>query len=235
MENIEINAKLIIIVILISIVIGILLWAGYNIYIEVTEDEDEGIENFETDVTSNINNNIQSDINNSTEFNISDIIGNFGFEINNSNAAAPKQGWLQRKCIFREAGCQTMYYVPNDWKNVTLKDEKNGVTIEVDSLKIKNIPQETSYEDFLNMFIEAKEKNTSLPKEKDDFSIRTTYINGEKFYVIVEKGYNNWNEYFCLAKDEYAIYLKVVTPKEKYNQELINLLNEIFATFRIVK
>ena len=103
MENIEVDAKLVIIVIFISILIGTLLWAGYNIYIEATQDENKGIEKFEGDMTSNIATNDDSTISNNNEFDISGVIGEEEFEINNSNAEAPKQGWLKRKTIFRQA------------------------------------------------------------------------------------------------------------------------------------
>lgn len=243
MENIEINAKLIIIVVLISAVLGTLLWVGYNIYTEATEEEEEGIENFESDFTSNTNNNIQAQINNNnnhsddnTEFNLSDIIGDEEFEINNSNATTPKQGWVKRVFNYRGAGYRTMYYVPNDWEQSAIIDKKNGVSIKANYLKVNNVTDETTYEKYLDLFIQTKENKENSPDEVKNYSKRTININGEKFYVLVEKEYYNAvYEYFCLAKENNIYYLEMATSNEKYNEQLIESLNEIYSTFRIVK
>ena len=240
MENIEINAKLIITVVLISAVLGTLLWAGYNIYIDATQEENEGIEYFESDMTFNANNNIQAEISNNnnhgnnTEFDISDIIGDEGFEINNSNAVVPKDGWVKRKYHCSGDTYSTMYYIPNDWKYVVRGDKKNGTSIKADSLEVDNLIKQTTYEEALNKFIKTKETAQNSPDEVQNYKKRTININDKNLYVLVkEEYYNAIYEYFCLIKDNKVYYLEMSTSKENYNQELINDLNEIYSTFRI--
>lgn len=100
-------------------------------------------------------------------------------------------------------------------------------------LKVDNLTKETTYEEFLNKFIEITESKEYEP-HVENYSKRQININGETFYVLVkEEYYNAIYEYFCLAKDEYIYYLEVTTSKDNYNQELMNSINEIYSTFRI--
>lgn len=238
MKDIEINLKLILIMVFIIILGGTLLWVGYNLYVELLPKEE--IKDFEGEWTSNVDNNnliqnnhINADIN--TDFNLNDIIGEEDkFEINNKNAITPNDKWVKRTYNYSGVGYRAMYYIPDDWERSAIIDSKNGVRINANMLKLDNLTSETTYDEFLKQFIETKEKTEFSPEGIENYDKRIININGETFYVLKKDGYHNAvYEYFCLAKENYVYYLEMSTSKENYNEEVINNINEIYSTFRI--
>lgn len=234
MKEIEINLKLILIMFLIIILGGTLMWVGYNLYVEQLPKEE--IKDFEGEWTSNVDNSNTTQNNYSnTDFNLNDVIGEEDkFEINNGNSVDPKKGWVKRTYHYKGVGYHVMYYIPNDWEQSAISDEKNGVKINANMLTVDNLTSETTYDEFLKQFIETKEKTEFSPEGIENYDRRTININGETFYVLKKDEYHNAvYEYFCLAKENYVYYLEMSTSKDNYNEELINCMNEIYSTFRI--
>lgn len=236
MEDIEVDFKLILIIIFIAFLLGGIIWLGYDFYMNSSQDENEGIQYFQGADTSSIDSiDINETDKNNTELNMNDILGEDGFQINNYNTEPKKENWVKRINNFIEAGHRTMYYIPNDWGRDVIRDEKNNTKIGVKILKINDLTEETTYQEFLNKFIETKEQKEFSPQEVKNYTQRTANINGKNFDILIENEYyNSVYEYFCLAKDGYAFYMEVSTLKQNYNQELIETINEIYETFRIM-
>lgn len=233
MEDIKIDIKMIIIIICISVLGGALLWLGYNLYTSVTKNEDEEIKYFEGDMTSEVESldkNITSDANN--KLNLDEIIET-GFRLNNNNPHKASEGWVRRKIEYSYAGHHTMeYYVPSDWVEDILSVGTEGVDIRRDAFEIENLTSDTTYEEFLDIFM--KQLNArNWHKDKTDYSIRELNINDEIFYIIEESQYLVKDLHFCLFKDGFVFYITATVANDYYNQQTLDIINGIFSTFTI--
>lgn len=233
MEEIKIDFKTIIFTIGISFIIGIVLWGGYNIYISLTVDENEGIPYFEGETSTGVG--TIGKIENSQEFDTNNIvIGEQEFSINNTMPTPIKEGWEKRIYKYHEASHTTMYYVPNDWEDYAGISEKDGIRINAHTLQIKDLTPETTYEEFLDKFIKTLETKENSLDEIQNYTKRQLSIGGENLWVLVEEEYyNSIHMYFCLAQGQYTHYLEASLSKDDYDQEAINTIDEIFSTFRI--
>jgi len=233
MEEIKVDVKLIIITICVAALVGTIAWAGYNIYLSLTKEENEGIKYFEGDMSSSIGDNSGKDSINNNQLDLSDIIIDDTFSINNTNISPKKEGWAKRIHRFVETGHYVTYYIPNDWKNSVASDIKNGIRIDASMLKLDNLTKETTYEEFLNKFIEKMEANEYFPNT-EGYEKRQVQFNGNTFYVLSKDEYYNAKYiYFCLAYDQYAYYLEVSCSKEDYTEDLLKEIYPIFETFKV--
>ena len=107
MEDINVDFKLIVVTLVLSILIGIGIWSGINIYKKLNGDEKQDIEYFKGDGTSNIESmgSIESDKVDDNFF----IQPNLEkkFQINNENYSKG----------------------PNEWAKITVNKTKNSLSI----------------------------------------------------------------------------------------------------------
>ena len=229
MEDIKIDAKLIIITICISVVFGVVLWGIYNIYLHFTENENEEVENFQGNYSSKIeslesNKSNESDLNNENFF----MQPNIGkkFKINNEN---PKQGlknWGIVTVNQEKAGYSTKYSIPGS------SEKLRGENVQTGTFDMSYWNEDGTYEDFVQDFIE---KLQSQDMGFDiTYSTRKLNINGKEYIIVLRESDYILGSYFCLAQNGYACYLEIITNNKYYDNSLENTINEIFSTFTII-
>lgn len=152
------------------------------------------------------------------------------FVLNNNNPTK-QEGWIQQEDKHLKTGRYVVYYIPSEWESSGSENKLDGVTLESDVLKIGYLPEDTTYEDFLQKFMEKLESKKDYPGETE-YELRELNFNNQKF-LIIEEGYSYKSMYFCLAKEEYVYYLKVRLREDCYKPQLINTINDIFSTYRV--
>lgn len=150
------------------------------------------------------------------------------YSLNNDNPKK-QEGWIQQEDRQLKTGHYVTYQIPSEWDNS--KNKLDGVTLESNVLKIGYLPEDMKYEDFLKKFMETLESKKDYPGEAE-YTLRELNFNGQNF-LIIEEGYSYRSMYFCLAKEEYAYYLKVRVREDCYKPQLINTINDIFSTYRV--
>lgn len=152
------------------------------------------------------------------------------YSLNNENPKK-QEGWIQQEDWQLKTGKHVVYQIPSEWDTSNSKSKLDGVTLESNILKIGYLPEDTIYEDFLKKFMETLESKKDYPGETE-YTLRELNFNNQNF-LIIEEGYSYRSMYFCLAKEEYAYYLKVRVREDCYKPQLINTINDIFSTYRI--
>lgn len=221
MEDIKVDFKLVIIVICIVILLGTLIWAGYNLYIEVTKDENEGIEYFEGDMSlTNIESigTKESDLIDDDFF----IQPNLEkkFQINNEN---PSQG-LKNWALISVGSIQ--YSIPES--STKLK----GENIEFIKIDMSYWTEDGTYEDFIEDFIDYLKSQDKIMTM--DYKTRQLNIGGKEFKIVRREGEYWSSSYFCLARDGYAYCLEIIVEKRFYDNALEDTIDKIFSTFTII-
>lgn len=224
MEKIKVDFKLIAITIGLSILIGTVIWAGINIYKELTEDKNEGIEHFEGDGTSNIES-MGSIENNKVdeEFFIQPDLEK-KFQINNENYSDGPSEWA--KITVNKTNNSLRYAIPDSSKEIP------GEFIVAREIDMSQWTEDGTYEDFIQDFSERAESYDT----SSEIEIRTRKINigGKEFYVIMLEDDYAIGSYFCLAKDGYLYSLEVLVDRKLYNDNVQNTIDKIFSTFTII-
>ena len=231
MEDIKIDCKLVFIIILISIIGGVILWIGYDYYISLTDGQDDEIKYFEGDMTSeieSIDNNISDNAND--KLNLEGLIDTT-FRLNNNNPQNAPNGWSQRKIQYSGTGHTVEYYVPKDWIEHTIMEGNDGVDLQRHLFEMKDLTNETSYEEFIDKFMEKMDAKYFRTYEKD-YATKELNIKGEKFYIIEDKRYLVTDLHFCLAKDGYTFCLTATISNNAYKDQ-IDVVNKIFSTFTV--
>ena len=224
MDEIEVDLKLVIKTICISILIGTILWIGYNIYISLTKNENEGIAKFDGDNLSEIESigTIESDL----------IDDDFyimpspekKFQINNENPINTPKDWGEVTVNYGE--CSIKYSAPGSTEK--LKGENRNSTI----IDMSTWTEDGTYEEFIEDFtstLKSYDKGTEMK-----YTIRNLNINGQEFKVIKRESEYVVFSYFCLAKDGKAYLLELITEKKYYDDSLENTIDQIFSTFTII-
>lgn len=152
------------------------------------------------------------------------------YSLNNDNPKK-QEGWIQLEDRQLKTGQYVVYQIPSEWDTSNSKNKLDGITLESNVLKIGYLPEDTKYEDFLKKFMETLENKKSYPGELE-YTLRELNFNNQNF-LIIEEGYSYRSMYFCLAKEEYAYYLKVRVREDCYKPQLINTINDIFSTYRV--
>lgn len=227
MEDIKVDAKLIIITICISVSIGTVLWLGYNIYTSLTKDADadEDIEYFEGDMSQGI-----ESMGNKEN---SEIDENFfiepnpqkKFQINNDNPENGMKNWASVIARHRETGNKYKYSIPSSSVKLRGENIHSGV------LDMSSWTEDGTYEQFIEDFIEKIQYQNILVDL--EYQTRQINIGGKEYTIIMVEGQGVIFSYFCLAKDGYAYYLEIIVDKNFYDDSLVNTIDSIFSTFTI--
>ena len=224
MEEIKVDAKLIIIVVGIAFVIGALIWCGYSIYTQLTEDENKGIAKFEEDRTSSkieSMGTIESDIIDDNFFIQPNIEKKFS--INNENYVVAPEEW--GKEIFWSEDSNAEYNFPLTFKELL------GIHFFSTVLDMSHWTEDGTYEDFLEDFTDVIRYKLVLEEAK--YTTRPINIGGKEFKIVMIESENLIGAYFCLAKNGYAYCLQAIIPKELYTEVWEQNIDKIFSTFRI--
>ena len=152
------------------------------------------------------------------------------YSLNNENPKK-QEGWIQQEDRHLKTGKYVIYQIPSEWDTSNSKSKLDGVTLESNILKIGYLSEDTIYEDFLKKFMETLESKKDYPGETE-YTLRELNFNNQNF-LIIEEGYSYRSMYFCLAKEEYAYYLKVRVREDCYKPQLINTINDIFSTYMV--
>ena len=221
MEDIKVDFKLIIITICISALIGTLIWAGYNLYVELTKDENEGIEYFEGDMSLT---NIESIGTKESDLIDDDFFiqpnPEKKFQINNEN---PSQG-LKDWTLVTVGSIQ--YSIPRS--STKLK----GENIQFIKIDMSYWTEDGTYEDFIDDFIDYFKSQDKIMEM--DYKTRQLNIGGKEFKIIMREGEYWTSSYFCLARDGYANCLEIIVEKRFYDNALEDTIDKIFSTFTII-
>ena len=224
MEDIKIDAKLIIKVMCVSFLIGAVIWCGYNIYLYFTKNENEGIEEFEGDMSSSkieIIGTKESDLEDDNFF----IKPNLDkkFQINNENYLETPKGW--GKITFGRGEAVAEYGFPSSPDELLIRSLDTAV------LDMSDWTEDGTYQDFIEDFMnQIKYKNIL---DDAEYTTRPLNVGGKEFKIVVIKTEYITGSYFCLAKDGYAYCLQAIIPKILYKDQWELDINKIFSTFRI--
>lgn len=224
MKEIKVDTKLIFIAIGISFLIGTLIWCGYSIYIQLTKDENEGIENFQEDMSlSKIESIgiIKSDIIDDKFFIQPNIEKKFS--INNENYVIAPEDW--GKEIFWSKESNAEYNFPLTFKELL------GINLVSAVLDMSDWTEDGTYEDFLEDFTDQIRHKIFL--EEAEYTTRPINIGGKEFKIVMIKSEDIIGSYFCLAKDGYAYCIQAIIPKFLYTELWEQNIDKIFSTFRI--
>ena len=224
MEDIKIDAKLIIKVMCVSFLIGAVIWCGYNIYLYFTKNENEGIEQFEEDMSSS-----KIEIIGTKENELVD--DNFfiqpnpdkKFQINNEHYLKTPKGW--GKITFGSGESVAEYSFPTTSHELIVRSLDTAV------LDMSDWTEDGTYQDFIEDFMnQIKYKNIL---DDAEYTTRPLNVGGKEFKIVMIKTEYIIGSYFCLAKDGYAYCLQAIIPKILYTDQWEQNIDKVFSTFRI--
>ena len=200
MKDIEVNFRLVAITLCVSIIMGCVLWLGYGLYINLIKDEDEGIQNFEGDMESNIesignkeNNVIEEEI-----FLVPDIQKKF--ELNNEKPIKDVEDWATVKVNHKNYMVQ--YIIPGS--TIQLQ----GQNITSGTFDMTYWTEGGNYEDFIEDFIETLKGQDKMLDIK--YSTRKLNIGGKEYYIVMRETEHLLASYLCLAQDGEASFLEII-------------------------
>ena len=130
------------------------------------------------------------------------------------------------------------FYTPSTWKRneTKLYDPISGANVECFAQKTGEIMDEmyneTTYEDVINAFIESEKSKATNPDI--EFTTRTLNTDGGNFTVIVKNDGFATTSYIIFIKGLYEYHLTFSTSADDYNENTINLINNIFSSYKIV-
>ena len=182
MEDINVDFKLIVVTLVLSMLIGIGIWSGINIYKKLNGDENQDIEYFKGDGTSNIESmgSIESEKVDDNFFIQPNIEKKF--QINNENYSKGPNEWA--KITVNKTKNSLRYAIPDSSKEIP------GEFIATREIDMSQWTENGTYEDFIQDFSERIEiYDTSSEKE---ITTRKIKIGGKEFYVIIIN-YNSTN------------------------------------------
>ena len=157
MEEIKVNSKLIIVTLVISFLIGAIIWLGYKVYVFVGKDETSDIEYFEGDMSAS---NIESVGTKESEL----INDNFfiqpnlekKFKINNENPIQGNKEWALIRTGKEEAKYTIQYYLPPSSQKL------RGENTQAVFLDMSTWDEEGTYEDFIEDFTNTLKGQDSI-------------------------------------------------------------------------
>ncbi|MBR3614753.1 MAG: hypothetical protein IKL55_06205 [Clostridia bacterium] len=137
------------------------------------------------------------------------------------------------------AGYALKYKVPQSWNNGSIidKDSNNGAYIKVNGYFLSEFgeydEEETSYEEFLNDFME-KEIKYSTFKNDTEFKIRELILSEYEVYPILQKiEHYSITEYMVFVYKGYVYTIEITFSNEDYNDEFIKVIDNIFSSAHV--
>lgn len=227
MRNLEIDFKLIIITLCISLLMGAVIWAGYNVYTSFTKDENEEEIKFEEDMYLSGRGTIEIKEKDliDEEFFMQPTIEK-KFKINNEKPNKVVENWATVTVNHEKAGYSTQYSIPYSTENL------KGENIQAGVFNMNTWTEDGTYEDFIQDFIEElKSQENGLDWI---YSTRQINISGKEYMIITRKSKYASGSYFCLAQNGYACFLEIITYNNYYDNNLEKTINKIFSTFTII-
>lgn len=229
MEKVK-NNKLIYVIIILSILVGIIIWCALNIMQNQIAPKQEA-EKFigeisEEEPKTQEKEEVQTESTNTTDFFEKKLI------YNNTNPVTNIDGYVEKTVKYRQTGYSVKYYVPSSWKG-TIDPEGDGARLREGIYKLEDSANK-SYEEILEIFRNKIKSENTFP-DSVKLSNRTLNINGIDYTLIVMESYSKAiDTYFCLVREGYIYYLEISTSQDSYNENLINTINNIMSTYKIV-
>ena len=130
------------------------------------------------------------------------------------------------------------FWTPSTWKRneTKLYDPISGANVECFAQKtgdfMEQMYSETTYEQVIEAFIENEKSKAINPDI--EFTTRELVTNGGKFPIIVKDDGFATTSYIIFIKGLYEYHLTFSTSAEDYNATTIELINNIFSSYKIV-
>jgi hypothetical protein len=187
--------------------------------------------------TGSSNNNVRTQVFTNTD--LTQIYGT-GLSINNSK---PKTEYAEESFFSSgfsmEGNTKAIFYVPNGWTRNEKKyiDPITGATLECVSAKteefVKQVYNETTYEDVINAFIE-NQRIIAIYPDDIEFSIKQLETEGGTFPIVVKRDGFIVTSYIIFIKGLYEYHLQVTTSLEDYSIDMQKTIDDIFRSYKIL-
>lgn len=239
-NEIKENFKMIVITIVVSMLLGTVIFLIYDAIREKNPETEQVEEFIEEDASLSTIENLDEKVEVEKENNQIDIGTNIGenFSVNNDNPLKDMDGYQKAQVKFSGTGHSVRFYFPNSWKN------KVYTSISGDNVYMYNMTMDmrdveyTNYDEFLEKFVE-KIKNQNLYTDEDrkkmNFTSRKIQMNGKEYKVLMrEEDGRSIVSYLCFVKDRHAFYLEAHVRKDEYDAKTIKAIDTIFNSFVVL-
>lgn len=211
----------------------------------MTVTEDENINNEEVS-SDEVESGLKEETENLIQSNNNNFKSPFDLSLIEKNNTSPKlifnenEKYVSRTVSFfyLKPPCTLNYKVPVSWASPKSDGEKDPITgayLRHNSYSLSQFGEydenETTYEEFLNDFIEYERQHDTFSNDVE-FRTRTLAINGSTNFPILEKvGYYSITNYMVFVYSGNVFSIEItVSNDEDYNDEFLRRIDQIFLS-----